>query len=39
MITVDYQEEVAADDTDEDTQDDTTASGETADEDAHTPAA
>ena len=33
-ITVDYQEEVAADDTDEDTQDDTTASGETADEDA-----
>ena len=33
-ITVDYQEEVADDDTDEDTQDDTTASGETADEDA-----
>ncbi|MDO5816677.1 MAG: DUF4340 domain-containing protein [Eubacteriales bacterium] len=33
-ITVDYQEEVAADDTDEDTQDDTTASGEAADEDA-----
>lgn len=30
-ITVDYQEEVADDDTDEDTQDDTTASGETAD--------
>ena len=33
-IIVDYQEEVADDDTDEDTQDDTTASGETADEDA-----
>ena len=33
-ITVDYQEEVADDDTDEDTQDDTTASGEVADEDA-----
>ena len=33
-ITVDYQEEVADDDTDGDTQDDTTASGETADEDA-----
>ena len=33
-ITVDYQEEVADDDTDEDTQDDTTASGEAADEDA-----
>ena len=32
-ITVDYQEEVADDDTDEDTQDDTTASGETADTD------
>lgn len=32
-ITVDYQEEVAADDTDEDTQDDTTASGEAADTD------
>ena len=31
-ITVDYQEEVAADDTDEDTQDDMTASGEAADE-------
>ena len=30
-ITVDYQEEVADDDTDEDTQDDTTASGEAAD--------
>ena len=33
-ITVDYQEEVADDDTDGDTQDDTTASGEAADEDA-----
>ena len=33
-ITVDYQEEVADDDTDKDTQDDTTASGEAADEDA-----
>ena len=32
-ITVDYQEEVADDDTDEDTQDDTTASGEAADTD------
>lgn len=31
-ITVDYQEEVADDDTDKDTQDDTTASGEAADE-------
>ena len=31
-ITVDYQEEVADDDTDEDTQDDMTASGEAADE-------
>lgn len=31
-IIVDYQEEVADDDTDEDTQDDTTASGEAADE-------
>lgn len=30
-ITVDYQEEVADDDTDEDTKDDTTASGEAAD--------
>lgn len=33
-ITVDYQEEVADDDTDKDTQDDTTASGGAADEDA-----
>lgn len=32
-ITVDYQEEVADDDTDKDTQDDTTASGEAADTD------
>ena len=32
IITVDYQEEVADDDTDKDTQDDTTASGEAADE-------